>query len=153
MDLEQQESMAKTGFRWKAALFSGLLAGAFFLMVSKGFIYISSGLPDRVMGRAVFANSDLVFLFSAVVHLMISVVYAFLIGWLVYRLDPIPAVLSSALIGAGLFALNYLIFHFVLNQATGEEGAVFLVHVTFSMLAASLYKAFSVPRATEMANY
>src|SRR5688572_17334921 len=102
MNVDQQEEIAKSEFRPRAAWISGLLAGGFFLVMSKGFPWISSGLPDAIMGRPMnFQQGGLVL--ASVLQMALSLIYAFAVGAIVFRFRPLAAVFSGGAVGGLLY--------------------------------------------------
>jgi hypothetical protein len=148
MNRKEQEALAKSRFRPKAALMAGSVGALFFILFALATPWTSTGVPDLAMGRPV-ADPGVPggFMLTSAVQLALGVLYAFVVSAVVFRFDPIPAVLTGALLAAALYGLNYLFFRFVLGHLPGDEGAVLLTHVVFCMLAAALYKAFSVAPA------
>ena len=150
MDIEEQEAIAKSRFNPRAALFSGLVAGAVFLILSRGFPWISSGVPEAAMGRPLVENVPQGgFLLISLVQMGLALAYSFVVGLFVYRFDPLAAVMMGAVAGTILYFANFLVFRVMLQ--VGEEGeiSVLMIHIIFCMLAASLYKAFSVEKSPD----
>ena len=139
-------------FDWAAAVWGGLIAGAVVWLLSHGIPWFTSGMVSpTLMGRDLKPpglvdpfRSAMTILAQAVV----SVAYAFVIALLVTRLRGMWAVGLGMLIGVGLYALNFLVFHFLLTvDWTGGELAVLVTHVVFAAMAAGAYKGLAARRA------
>jgi hypothetical protein len=147
----EQDDRARLRFNSKAALFAALAVGALFLFVARGNPWNSLGLPSHVMGRVLFSgDSSGSYFFSGVVHMVLALVYTFIVAGAVFRLRAAPAIFAGAVIGGVLYGLNYLLFRFVLtNTPASTESAVAFTHVAFCLIAAAAYKGFAVPRVVE----
>ena len=150
MDPERQEAIAKRAFDWKAGLYAGLISGAFFLFLSRGMPYISPGIPNLAMGRPVGVEFEGGILFTITVQMAMSILYALVIGAVVFRFNPLPAVFVGGLVGLVLYGLNYLVFRILVGDLYGDEAGVLLVHIVYGLLAAALYKALSVKAPGEV---
>ncbi len=138
---------AKHHFRWKAALWAGLAAGGLFLFFSKGIPWSSTGFGTSAMGREMPLDAvPIYFLVNTFVHLFLAVAYAFCIGWVVYRMDIVTALICGAVLGIVLYAVNYLLFQGVFDLRPQDEFPIAVTHCFFGLVSAAAYKAFSVPR-------
>ena len=138
---------AKLHFRAKSALWAGLSAGLIFVFLSRGIPWSSSGFGTSAMGRELpIREVPTVFFINTAVHFALSIIYAFVIGRLVYRFDIMPAVAVGAIIGLFLYGLNYLVFVLGLHLQGPGEFPVAATHFFFGLVVAGAYKAFSVPR-------
>ncbi len=132
---------------WMAALKSGLIVGCIFLIVTRGIPWASSGLiSPTVMGREL-KSPDVVNngfnLGIAVLHMLVSVLYACIIIPVAHRLRPIPSMLCAGAIGLILYFINYLIFMQLVGQIPGQrEMSAIVSHVGFAMVTAGIYKGF-----------
>ncbi len=76
-----------------------------------------------------------------------SLVYVSILAPIVTRLRGLWAVALGAVIGLGLYGLNYVVFHWLLDVGqTGSELPVIVTHVTFGALAAAAYKGMASRR-------
>jgi hypothetical protein len=100
------------------------------------------------MGRPVYSG-EFIPNYAAVIllQMIVSFCYAFIVAAVVFRLKMMLAIPISAVVGAILYALNFLLFHFVFaNAPLGSEAVVALTHIAFCMIAAAAYKGFAVPK-------
>lgn len=143
----EQDEAARRHFDSGAAFMSGLLVGAIFLFFAKANPWSSFGLPTHMMGRPLFSGeSPMAYVLTGAIQMVVSLVYAFIISGVVFRLRTIPAILTGGGIGLVLALLNYLVFRFLLTNApAASESAVLLTHVAFGLIVAGVYKGFAIP--------
>lgn len=140
---------------WKAAAWSGVIAGLIFMMAEMMLVWLAMGMspwaPPRMMAAMILGKGILPppddFSLSAVmsammVHLPLSAIYGLIIGWLVHRLDMLKAVLVG--IAFGLIAIYGVNFYLVAPaffpwfvDARNWIGVV--SHVIFGVVAAAMY--------------
>lgn len=139
---------------WKAAVWSGLIAGMAFLVLEMLLVSLIAGdspwAPVRMMaaillGRDVLpppATFDLGIAAAAMaVHFVLAVVYGLVLSLLIYRLETGPALLIGALFGLGLYAVNFYGFTAVFPWfAMARNGMSILAHAVFGLTAAWAYK-------------
>ncbi|MDB6027316.1 MAG: hypothetical protein JWM68_3539 [Verrucomicrobiales bacterium] len=146
----EPDERAKSHFRWKAALWAGLGVGAIFIFLSRGIPWSSMGFGTSAMGRELPINSTpTYFIVNSFVHMLLSVIYAFVIGRVVFRFDIATAVVTGAILGVVLYGLNFMVFHYGFGLGDANEFPVAANHFFFGMMSAAAYKAFSVPRVQE----
>lgn len=142
----EPDERAKSHFRWKAALWTGLAVGALFLFFSKGIPWSSMGFGTSAMGRELpIAQAASYFLVNSLVHLALAIVYAFLIGWVVFRFEIVLALVVGSGLGIVLYGLNYIVFNVAFGMGPQSEFPIAATHCFFGMISAAAYKAFSVP--------
>lgn len=152
LSADEQEQFRKT--HWVgAALKGGLLAGAIVWLFPGGNPWTSFARPSmtHLMGRSISEDPaanlfSLATLGALVGHLALSIVLAFLIVGVVYRLRSWKAILAGAFTGLALYGINYVIFRSFAAQLTGEyELNVSMAHFLFGMLAAGTIRGFLRP--------
>jgi hypothetical protein len=144
--------------RWGKGAYAGIIAGALFLALEMFLIKATGrgGLWDPVrlsasiaMGNAVVAHerpitSDIMFI-GMLVHFLLAIWYAVLLGMLVHTLKTAPAV-----VGGAVFGLLMYLFHFYVLSAwypwvVDFRGWIAIVtHVIFGISAAWIYKQLHV---------
>jgi hypothetical protein len=132
---------------WSAAIKSGLLAGALFLVIPLGSPW--SGLAfssGAVMGRAVSVNGTFQSAGKVALHLLVSVVYAVIIGEVVKGLRGGWGVVAGAGLGLVLYIGNAALVSLLAPRLTGMEERVIFTHVVFGVMAAALYKGMTRTR-------
>jgi hypothetical protein len=147
----EQEERAKERIYWGKAIGAALGVGVFFLLFSRGHPWISTGLPDAVMGRAM--TMEVVwgaeFLLIILLQLGLSVLYGGIIAAVIYRLNPMPGVLVGTLVALGLYAINLVVFRLILQAGPGNEAWALITHIGFGLIFSGAYKALSVPVGRE----
>ena len=136
---------------WGAAVLAGLIAGAIAWLLSHGIPWFTSGLVSpTLMGRDL-KSPGLVDPYASVMtvlaQLVVAIGYAMIVAPLVTRLRGLWAMALGGVIGLGLYALNFCVFHFFLGVAwSGGELPVIVTHVVFGMIAAGTYKGLAARR-------
>jgi hypothetical protein len=124
-----------------AAIASGMIAGAVLFVVPHGSPWGKlTVFTPTILGRVVPATWH-VSAFSAIgLHLLLSVVYGFVISLSVVRLREMRAVLVGGLVGLVLYALNLGIVTMWLPGMRGNEVSVVITHAVFGLIAAGAYR-------------
>jgi hypothetical protein len=132
--------------RWKAACLTGLVVGVIFLVAVRGLPWFSSGIiAPGVMGRelpkASPDNSGALAIATAFLHVGVSIIYALILAPLIDRFTVKGAIACGAVVGLGLYLVNYFIFTRIYPEYTGQqELAPIFTHIIFGMAAAGAYK-------------
>jgi len=82
---------------------------------------------------------------NMILHFTFAIVYGAIVAAVIYRFQVTAALCFGVLIGAGLYALNYVLFALALGYSSNELH-VFIQHIVFGLFFAAAYKAASVPR-------
>ncbi len=148
--IEQQDEAAKTRIRLDKALLAGLGVGLIFFFVSGGIPWFSAVLPDAAMGRPLFSEVPDQGMIVRIlgIHFLLAMVYGLVIALAVFPLGPWAAVWTGGLVGLGLWALNLIVFRFLMGYPAVNEAPIAITHLVFGMVMAGAYKALSVPRRT-----
>lgn len=148
----------------KAAVISGVLAGLVFVALMMTLLPLAVGGtpwgPPRmiaaiVMGREVLPPPGMaatfslgVFLVAVIVHLVLSVIYAFIGGLAFHRLRMGEAVAVGGLLGLALYAINFHGFTALFEWFLEARGGVaILAHAIFGMVAGWAYKRYQDTRS------
>lgn len=115
-----RESYQQDRTDWRAAAWSGVIAGAVFLAVEMlmvmAFMGESPWAPPRMMaamllGRDVLpppADFDAGIVMAAMlVHFPLSIVYGLITGWIVHRLNSTNVLLIGAVFGMAIYFINF----------------------------------------------
>lgn len=146
---------------WPAAIYSGLIAGAIFMMLEMAMVPLflggSAWGPPRmiaaiVLGREVLpppATFDFGVLMAAMaVHFALSVLYAVAFDWVTERLGLGVTVLLGALFGLALYFINFYGFTAVFPWFAGARNWVSIFsHIVFGAAVALTYKELARYRA------
>lgn len=146
-------------FNWKAAIISGLAAGAVFMMLEMALVATIGGQspwgPPRmiaaiVMGKDVLpppATFDFgVMMVAMIIHFLISILLAAILGWVIsyQRMG-----LSTALIGGAVFGLLIYFVNFYLMTgifpwfAMARGGIAIFSHAMFGLVLGWVYHAMA----------
>lgn len=143
---------ARTSFGY-AAVASGLIAGAAFFVAQLIMVPLFLGdniwIPSRVIGAIVFgedilqpAGSNIVFdagivLSALVLHFILSVFFATIIGFAIRKVEPAPALMIGALAGLVIYFINFYGFTALFPWFEMSRNWVSVVaHLIFGILAA-----------------
>jgi hypothetical protein len=147
LSAEEQERYRRT--HWAgAALKAGLLAGAIVWLFPAGNPWTSYMFPVHVMGRPITSDASMHMLSIAsipghVAHFAVSVLYAFVLLGLIYRLRSWKAIVAGMVGGAVLYAIQFGVFRAFAPQFTGSfELNVILAHLLFGGIAAGAMRGF-----------
>ena len=143
---------------WRAACWSGLIAGAISLLVNffitpvliGGNVWVvvrlfaSIVLGDQVLAPpATFDLSAL--LVALITHFVLSVLYAMLIAYIVHRGGLITGIIGGALLGLALYSINFYTLTFFFPWFFAMRNGVFIAaHLLFGALAGGIYEALEV---------
>jgi hypothetical protein len=140
---EHQDLRGQQKLNFRAIRAAAITAGGITFIMSGGAPWTTAGTMNAVMGR----HFELPLLALLVLHLLVSLVYASIIGGVVYRLPLMQSLFVGVLIGLGLYALNRAMFHnYSTWQGASPEVQAAGAHFTFGLLAAAVYRAASVPK-------
>lgn len=142
-----QDIRAKHHLDLRAVLYAGLVVGILFLFLPRGIPWNSIGLPTEAMGRPLFSEDTTnAMIITGIVQMLMALGYTFIVASIVYRFRTWKAVVLGGLIGLVLYAINYLVFRYVVPSAPNRsEAAVLITHLAFCFIAAGAYKGISTP--------
>lgn len=149
----------ETRVTWKAAIWAGVIAGAVFLILEMVMVPLFLGgspwAPPRMiaataMGQGVLpppATFNLgIFVVAAVVHFVLSILYAIIIAFIIFRMTIGPALLVGAAFGLVLYLVNFFILTGIFPWfANARNWVSVFAHVVFGLAAAWSYKALASP--------
>ena len=153
----------RPGFRqvvdWRAAFLAGLFAGVGLFLLQMATTAWLLGSPwvfarmtgAMALGRDVLpppATFDPVVVAVAfAVHMALSFLYAALFAFIVHRGGLLLGILGGALLGLGLYAINYFTFAAFFPWFLDlRSGLVLVLHVVFGALAGGVYELLEVER-------
>lgn len=154
-------------FDWSAAVWAGVIAGAVFMILEMLMVPIflagSPWAPPRmiaaiIMGQGVLpppATFNLgIFIAAMIVHFVLSIVYAIILGWIVHRWRMGPALVAGAVFGLVLYLVNFYGFTSIFPWfAMARNWVSVFSHIVFGLVAAGTYKglekAVALPGAGE----
>jgi hypothetical protein len=144
---------------WRAAILSGLFAGIalFLLQMALTALLVGSAwvfprmTAALVMGRGVLpppATFDGAIVGVAfAVHMVLSFAYAALFAFILHRGGLLAGIVGGALLGLGLYSINYWTFATFFPWFLDLRGGVVLLcHVVFGALAGGIYELLEVER-------
>jgi hypothetical protein len=152
MDARLESVIAERArFNWWAALLAGLISGGIVWLLSHGIPWFTSGMVSpTLMGRDLKppgAVDPHLSAWTVLLHLVLSIGYAMVIGLLAGQLRGLWALVAGAVVGLGLYALNYAAFNYVLAvEWSGNELSVLVAHLVFATVAAGAYKGLASRR-------
>jgi hypothetical protein len=143
---------------WWAAFWSGLIAGAIFLLVNLFVtplviggnawvmirLFASIGLGNGILAPpATFDASALVV--ALVAHFFLSIIYAMLIAYIIHRGGLIAGMIGGALLGLALYSINFYTLTFFFPWFFAMRNGVFVItHLLFGAVAGGIYEALEV---------
>lgn len=144
---EHQEWRSRQQLSISAVLKAGLTCGILFFIMSGGSPWSTAGTMNMIMGRDIPVGSEAGRFWSlAFWHFILAILYTFLIGLVIYRLRTPTGVAIGVLVGMALYIANVFLFRGLGLTMQSPEFVTWFVHLVFSLFAALLYKAFSLPK-------
>jgi uncharacterized membrane protein YagU involved in acid resistance len=150
---------------WSAAAWAGIIAGAVFMMLEMGMVWMLMGespwapphmIAAMALGKDVlpppgtYAPFDMKILVTAMmIHFPLSVVYGLVIGWLVHRFDWIGGLAIGVLFGVAIYIVNFYLIApmmFPWFQMAQNWISAFS-HAMFGAVAGGAYIGLRKPKA------
>ncbi len=142
---------------WMPAVWSGLIAGAVFLIVEMALVAAIGGEspwgPPRMIAAIVLGEGVLpppatfdfgVVLTAMVVHFALSVILGIALAFLIYRLDLTWALAVGLAFGLALYLVNFYLFTAAFPWfAMARNGITIFAHLLFGLVLAWSYKALA----------
>jgi uncharacterized membrane protein YagU involved in acid resistance len=139
---------------WRAAIVAGLIAGAVFLMfemiMMPLFMGVSPWAPPRMMAAIVLGQGVLpppdtfdfgLVMVAMMVHVVLSIVYAFIIGFFVQERNVATAATIGAIAGLAIYLINFYGFTAIFPWFAMARGWVSVVgHILFGLVVAWSYR-------------
>jgi hypothetical protein len=135
------EPIEKRRLHGVPALAAGLIAGVILLFVPHASPWegLTSFTPT-VLGRALPASWNISILGIVFLHLVLSVIYGFIISAVVINIRELRAVFTGGLVGVALYLLNFGVVSVCLPALRGNEVSVIVTHFVFGLIAAGVYR-------------
>ena len=148
----------------KTAIKAGLIAGAVFMMLEMIMVPVFMGgspwAPPRMIAAIIFGKSVLpmpdqpvtfdfgVIMAAMVLHFMLSIVYAIIIGWLCRKLSMGASILIGAVFGLAIYVINFYGFTALFPWfAMARNWVSIFAHIMFGIIAALSFKKMYGPMA------
>jgi hypothetical protein len=142
---------------WRAAIWSGVIAGAVFLMLEMVMVPLFLGEsawgPPRMIAAIVLGQGVLpppatfdfgILMVAMMVHFMLSILYALIGGAIFERMPMGTAIIVGALLGLLLYAINFHGFAAVFEWfAMARNWVSIFAHAMFGLVAAWAYKGLA----------
>jgi hypothetical protein len=125
-----------------AAVKAGLIVGAVFLLLPQGSPWSAlTPFSKVVMGRAIgmLGPSEIPLGLVALLHMLVAVIYAFIIATLVSFFENWRGILLGGLVALGLYLLNFGIVKLTMPALIGAEGRVAAAHLLFGLYVSACY--------------
>ena len=146
---------------WPAAVYSGLIAGAVFLVLEMIMVPLFLGEsawgPPRMIAAIALGKDVLpppatfdfgIFAVAMLVHFALSIIYAVAFDWVTERLGLTTTILLGAVFGLLLYLINFYGFTAVFPWfALARNWVSIVAHIVFGMSVAAAYKPIEQYRA------
>ncbi|HWD93372.1 MAG TPA: hypothetical protein VG938_13600 [Verrucomicrobiae bacterium] len=135
------EPVEKSRWHFVPAIAAGLIAGFVLLVLPHASPWegLTSFTP-AVLGRVIPATWNVPILGVVIMHLVLSLIYGFIVSLVVINIRELRAVFIGGLVGLVLYFLNLLVVSFCLPELRGNEVSIFVTHVVFGLIAAGVYR-------------
>ena len=148
------QSISRPRLDWRAAIWSGIIAGAVFMMLEMVLVPVFLGGspwgPPRMiaaiaMGKEVLPPPDsfalVPLMVAMMVHFVLSIVLAAILGLIVGRLGTAAALMAGAVFGLVIYLVNFYGMTAVFPWfAMARNWISIFAHVMFGVVAALSYK-------------
>ncbi|MDT8388439.1 MAG: sodium:proline symporter [Thiogranum sp.] len=147
--------------QWMPAVWAGLIAGIVFVMAEMLLIVLagtgSAWGPPRMMAAILMGENVLpppatfdlgIVMVGMMIHFVLSIIYAFVLGFLILRMDLKGALALGAVFGLALYLINFYVFTAAFPWFAMARGWITIVaHLIFGLVLAWSYKALVHQRA------
>jgi uncharacterized membrane protein YagU involved in acid resistance len=149
---------------WSAAAWAAVIAGVVFMMLEMGMVSLFMGespwapphmIAAMALGKDVLPRPDTYAPFTAkimttamVIHMMLSVVYGLIVGWLVHRFDRAGGLAIGALFGIAIYVVNFYLIAPALFPwfQMAQNWISAFAHTVFGLVAGGAYMALRKPK-------
>jgi hypothetical protein len=144
---------------WKAAVWAGIIAGLVFMVLEMLLVQLVGGgsmwgpprmMAAMVMGREVLpppASFDAgIFVVAMTVHFVLSLIYAFIFGWIgsQWRMTMTGAAIGGLVFGLVIYALNFYGFTAIFPWfAEARNWITILAHAVFGLTLGMAYETLA----------
>jgi uncharacterized membrane protein YagU involved in acid resistance len=149
---------------FKTAVKAGLIAGAIFMMLEMIMVPVFMGdspwAPPRmiaaiILGKSVLPMPDqpvtfdfVVIMAAMVLHFMLSIIYAIIVGWLCKTLSMGNSILVGAVFGLAIYFINFYGFTALFPWfAMARNWISIFSHIMFGIVVAFSFKKLYQPMA------
>ena len=143
----------------RAALWAGIISGAFFLIASMALTWWAIGSPwviTRLVASLILGPGALpppatftvgTALVALVVHFALSIAYAMLIAYILHRWGMVVGIIGGAILGLAIFAINFYTVSYLVPWFYPMRSWMLVAsHALFGAMAGGLYEAMEVER-------
>lgn len=128
-------------FQWLAALGAGLIAAIVLMVLPRASPWSSlTFFAPVIVGRVVPEGSDITPAIAKILHLGLSMLYGIVVSLVAMHVTQLRALLAGALVGLGLYGLNYWIVSTQFQSLLGDEPTVAFTHIVFGLIAGGAYR-------------
>ncbi len=146
------------------AIKAGLISGAIFMMLEMIMVPVFMGdspwAPPRMIAAIILGKSVLpmpdqsvtfdfgVMMAAMVLHFMLSIIYAIIVGWLCRKLSMGTSILIGAVFGLAIYVINFYGFTALFPWfAMARNWISIFSHIMFGIIAALSFKKMYQPIA------
>jgi hypothetical protein len=139
---------------WRAALWTGLIAGTLFLVAALIIYPLATGASPWVLVRfiaAIILGQEVlvpintfnagVTVVALLAHYTLSILYTLIIAFIVHRWGILLAVIVGALTGLAFYLINFFTFSLFFEWfSLARDWSFLVVHVLFGAVAGGIYE-------------
>lgn len=135
------EPIGKSRLHGIPAISAGLIAGIVLLVAPHASPWegLTSFTP-AILGRVLPGAWNIPVLGVVVLHLVLSLIYGFIISIAVINIRELRAVFIGGLVGLALYFVNLGIVSLAIPALRGNEVSVAVTHVVFGLIVAGVYR-------------
>jgi hypothetical protein len=132
--------------RWRKATQAGFIVGLIVFLLNRGIPWIGSGMINpAIMGREVNAGQEatpMLFFGVLCLHLIVAIIYGWIISAIVHGFRPMVAGVVGGVIGLILYFISAAISGIISDSAQREWPSLIL-HIAFGIIVAETYKGLA----------
>jgi hypothetical protein len=145
------ESSLLRSVRWRKASQAGLIVGLIGFLLNRGIPWIGSGaINPAIMGREYAPGQSptpLMFLAVFGIHMLMSLLYGWIIAAIVHGFRPFVAGIVGGVVGLVLYFISAAIAGIISEiPAEQREWPALVLHIAFGIIAAETYKGLAKRR-------
>lgn len=145
----------------KAAITAGIVAGIVFMLLEMALVMLVQGQspwgPPRMMGAIVMGKDVLpppasfdatIMAVGTMVHMVLSIVLAFILGWIIshWRMSLMTAIIAGIVFGLIVYLVDFYIMTAMFPWFAMARGPInIFAHAVFGLVAGWVYHAMARP--------
>jgi len=137
--------------RWRKATQAGFIVGLILFLLNRGIPWVGSGaINPAIMGREIDPGHEatpMFFLGVLCLHMVVSIIYAWIISAIVHGFRPMIAGIIGGVVGLVLYFISAAVSGILSELPAGQhEWPSLVLHIAFGIIVAETYKGLAKRR-------